>query len=158
MRQLYTEHGRKWRAALVALAIVLAAAPAVGESPSALTVEVTNRMYLDYREVFETKMHEREQLGDTDYFFEVIEFFPHFAIIDSTKEVVSLSDELKNPAFKIKVYKEDELVEDTWAFYAIDIPHYSPQSFLAFRVLEFEYRGEVQRKESKKQDSKREDV
>ena len=112
-------------------------------APSTITVKVGNRLYPEYREVFTVNMLQRAQIGDTDLFFEISEFFPHFAMIDSTKEVVSLSEELKNPAFKIHIYENDEYKEATWAFYAIKVPHYSRQAYLHFEVLSFQYRGKL---------------
>jgi hypothetical protein len=61
---------------------------------------------------------------------------------------VSVSDEPKNPAFRIKVFRADSLADSTWAFYAMDIPHFSKSSPLWFRVLRFDYRGEVFKKDA----------
>jgi hypothetical protein len=132
------------------LALDLQATPEKPDDTSdmKLTVAVGNRLFPDFRETHRTTMHNRLQIGDTDYFFEVVAFYPHFAIIDSTKEVVSLSDETKNVAFKIAVYKNDEIVRDAWAFYNMSIPHFRATSALTFDVIEFEYRGEVYRKEA----------
>jgi len=108
-----------------------------------LTVEVGNRMYPDFRETHETQMNERIQVGDTDFFFSVEAFYPHFALIDSTKEIVSLSDEPENVAFKFVVYESDTIVDTSWSFYSLQIPHYGRSSYLHFNVLEFQYRGET---------------
>lgn len=108
---------------------------------SSVTLDIGHRMHPDFHQQIETKMKTREQVGDTDFFFEVIEFYPHFTYVDSTKQTVSLSDEPKNVAFKIRVYENDEVVEDTWAFYSIKVPHFSPTSYLTFQATRFEYRG-----------------
>jgi hypothetical protein len=108
-----------------------------------LSVEVRNRLYPDFFESHNIEMNERVQVGDTDYFIEVVDFFPHFAIIDSTKETVSLSHEPKNVAFKFVVYESDSIVDATWSFYSVQIPHYARTSYLYFNITKFEYRGEV---------------
>ena len=117
------------------------------DEPTAITVVVGHRVHTDFREVLDIKMHERVPIGDTEYWFEVVRFEPHFAIIDSTKQVVSLSDELKNVAFKIEVYEDNEAIDKVWAFYSIDIPHYARTSLIKFDVVAFEYRDEVHKKE-----------
>ncbi len=110
--------------------------------PGFLKLRITHRVFLEFVDTLTVKMNERRTVGDTEFSCEVVEFYPHFAI-DSTKTVGSLSDEPENPAFKIRVYEKDKQTEDTWAFYGIDIPHYGRTSYLAFKVLEFEYRGTV---------------
>jgi hypothetical protein len=116
---------------------------------SSLTVRISHRAHPDFQQTVKTEMNKREQIGDTDFFFEVVEFFPHFAITDSTKKTISLSDEPENVAFKIRVYEIDELVDETWAFYHINIPHFSRTSLLKFDTVAFEYRGELFEKEEK---------
>lgn len=116
-----------------------------GTQVASVTVDIGNRMYPSFRQQIQTKMNTREQIGDTDFFFEVIEFYPHFTFVDSTKQILSLSDEPKNAAFKIRVYDEDGFVENTWAFFSLDVPHFSPKSYLTFHVVSFDYRGETYR-------------
>ncbi len=113
------------------------------EPASKLTVAVGNRLYPNFQETHATDMRVRNQVGDTDYFFEIVEFYPHFAIIDSTKETVSLSHEPTNVAFKFVVIENDSIVDTSWSFFNIQIPHYARTSYLVFDVVEFEYRGET---------------
>jgi hypothetical protein len=108
-----------------------------------LTVAVGNRLYPDFHETHRMEMHERVILGDTDYSFEVVEFYPHFARIDSTKQILSLSDEPTNVAFKFVVYENDSIVDTSWSFFSLQVPHFARTSYLYFNVLEFEYREEV---------------
>ena len=126
-----------------------AAETAENSSEMPLTIEIRNRLFGAFHEIHETTMNKREQVGDTDYFYEVVEFFPDFAIIDSTMKAVTLSEEAKNTAFKIMVYENDEILETTWAFYHLDVPHFQRTSFLTFKVIRFEYRDEVFSKEEK---------
>jgi len=108
-----------------------------------LTLLVGHRVWQDFREVHRTEMHKREPIGDTELTFEVLEFYPHFAYVDSLKEIVSLSDEPKNVAFRIAVYENDEVIQKDWAFYNMSAPHFRRDSIIWFSVVEFEYRGEV---------------
>ena len=121
------------------------------DSEMPLTLDIRNRLYGAFHEVHETTLNKREQVGDTDYYYEVVEFFPDFAIIDSTMKAVTLSEEAKNSAFKIIVYENDEVLETTWAFYHLDAAHFQRTSFLAFKVIRFEYRDEVFSKEEKEE-------
>jgi len=108
-----------------------------------LTIAVGNRLYPDFHETHKTEMHERVIVGDTEYSFEVVKFYPHFARIDSTKQILSLSDEPTNVAFKFAVYENDSIVDTSWSFFNLQVPHFARTSYLYFNVLEFEYRGEI---------------
>lgn len=123
-----------------------------------LTILVRSRLYADFYEVHETTMNKREYIGDTEYSYEVIGFFPHFAIIDSTKEVVSLTDSLKNVAFKIRVYNGEDVEDDMWSFFTIQVPHFSRTAHLTFDVMEFEYQGQTHINPSKKEESEEEEI
>jgi hypothetical protein len=118
-----------------------------------IRVVVGHRYYLGFRDTSLVEMGQRVQVGDTDFSFEVREFYPHFMIVDSTRQVISLSDEPKNPAFRIRVFRKGKRVEDTWAFFGTPIPHYAPTSMLSFLVTEFTYRGERYRAEPSRRDS-----
>lgn len=120
---------------------------AAGTGPDSVVVFIGNRLFPDFAEIATARLHQRCQVGDTDYSFVVEQFNPHFTIIDSTHAVVALSDEPKNPAFRIKVYQNDAAVDSSWAFYNMNVPHFSRTSALWFRVLCFDYRGVVYKKE-----------
>jgi hypothetical protein len=141
-------------AATIALAARAADPPASGGAamsypePDSVVVLVGNRLFPDFREIVTTGLKERKQIGDTDFSFEVRRFVPHFAIIDSTKSVVSLTAEPENPAFRIMVYENDAAVDSTWAFFKMNAPHFTRKSALWFQVLEFDYRGVAYRKEA----------
>jgi hypothetical protein len=132
----------------VSLALTVSAGDVSWDPAENLIVFVRNRLYPNFREIHETDMNQRIQVGDTDYFFEVVEFYPHFALIDSTKEAVSLSSEPENVAFKFVVYENDSIVDTSWSFYHIQIPHYAANSSLVFDVFKFDYRGESFQKDS----------
>ena len=110
-----------------------------------VVIKIGHRMYPDFSETIETTMGPRHQISDTDFFFEATEFYPHFAIVtkDSINTIVSLSEEPKNVAVKIVVFKDDEQIEETWAVYKVKIPHYHRTSFLKFEIAGFEYAGQI---------------
>lgn len=137
--------------ATAAPALADAPDPAAEATPDSVTVRITNRMYPQFLEIVTVAMNEELQIGDTDYYFALTEFYPHFAYLDSSRTYVSLSDELENPAFRVQIWEGEEELEKTWAFFRIDVPHFSRESFLAFQVLEFQYRGETHRRKSGKE-------
>ena len=137
-------------AIVIAVTVMITATPSAGSEkndegdlPKFVKVKIGHRIHLDFEEEVTAQMNERYYVGDTDISFEATAFYPHFAIVDSTREIISLSDELKNPAFKILVYENDELIDETWAFYAFHAPHFSRTFHVSFQVLAFEYRGTV---------------
>ncbi|UCG51938.1 MAG: hypothetical protein JSW58_17535 [Candidatus Latescibacterota bacterium] len=121
-----------------------------GSEVSSVTLEVGHRMHPNFHQQIRTEMNTREQVGDSDFFFEITEFYPHFTYVDSTKQTISLSDEPENPAFKIRVYNNEELIDDTWAFFSVKAPHFAPTSYLKFHVTHFRYRGETYKESEKK--------
>ena len=124
--------------------------------PDSVILFIGNRMFPEFGEILSTPLKKRQVVGDTEYSFAVTKFYPHFSIMDSTKAIVSLSDEPKNPAFRIMVYKADALADSTWAFYNMDVPHFSRSSALWFRVLAFDYQGKVFKKETPKEPAQNE--
>ena len=102
-----------------------------------LTLSVRHRAFAGYQEVFTVKMGEKFQLSDTDYYIMAVDFIPDFAINTSSSEVFSRSDSLKNPAVKLVIFKGKEKLEEAWAFQKIQAPHFSRQSMLSFRLVDF---------------------
>jgi hypothetical protein len=94
-------------------------------------------------------MGQRFQLSDTDYNAKAVDFVPDFAISLSDKKVFSRSDSLNNPAVKLIVYRGDEKLEEVWAFQKAEAPHFSPQSMLSFKLLDFEIDDEFEKVEDK---------
>jgi len=146
-----TKSNRSWKPVAALVICLVAVSSVIAEEDaghawgpaSKITMDVRNRLYPNFVETHDVEMHERVQVSDTDYFFEVVDFFPHFALIDSTKEIVSLSHEPKNVAFKFVVYENDSIVDTSWSFYTIQAPHYARTSYLYFNVTQFEYREEL---------------
>ena len=118
--------------------------------PDSVVLFIGNRMFPDFADVVTTPLHRKNTVGDSDFAFEVLSFNPDFMIDDSTKAVTKRSDDPKNPAFQIRVYKEGAAVDSSWAFFNLDVPHFSRTSSLWFKVLCFDYRGQVFKKEPPK--------
>ena len=113
---------------------------------SSITIKISHLLYPHYNQTVKVKMYERFQLSDTDLLAAVVEFVPDFAIDTLTKKVISLSPELRNPAFKIYVQKQNQKREEVWAFFKVLVPHFTPQTGLIFEILEFKYKGETYRR------------
>lgn len=117
---------------------MLALLPVSCKSPvQELTIAVRHRTFPGYYEEFQVKMGQKFQLSDTDYYAEAVDFVPDFAIRLSDKKVFSRSDSLNNPAVKLTVYRGKEKLEEVWAFQRTEAPHFSPQSMLGFKLLDF---------------------
>jgi hypothetical protein len=129
---------------------VLALLPVSCKSPvQELTIAVRHRAYPGYYEELHVKMGQRFQLSDTDYYAKAVDFVPDFAISLSDKKVFSRSDSLNNPAVKLIVYRGNEKLEEVWAFQKAEAPHFSPQSMLGFKLLDFEIDDQFEKVEDK---------
>jgi hypothetical protein len=102
-----------------------------------LTLSVRHRVFAGYQEVFTVKMGQKFQLSDTDYYVKAVDFVPDFAIDTSTSKVFSRSDSLKNPAVKLVIFKGKEKLDEVWAFQKVEVPHFSRQSMLGFKLVDF---------------------
>lgn len=134
---------------LVAVGI-LAVFPVSCKSPvQELTIAVRHRAHPGYYEEFQVKMGQKFQLSDTDYHARAVDFVPDFAIRLSDKKVFSRSDSLNNPAVKLIVYRGKEKLEEVWAFQKVEAPHFSPQSMLGFKLLDFKIENRFKEVEDK---------
>ena len=137
--------------ALVTVA-TLALLPVSCKSPvQEVTIAVRHQVFPGYYEEFKVKMGQKFQLSDTDYFARAVDFEPDFAISLSDKKVFSRSDSLNNPAVKLIVYRGKEKLEEVWAFQKVQAPHFSPQSMLAFKLLDFKIEERLEEVEDKHQ-------
>ncbi len=94
-------------------------------------------------------MGEKFQLSDAEYYATAVDFVPDFAISSSTGKVISRSDSLKNPAVKLVVYKGKDKLEEVWAFQKVQAPHFSRQSMLGFKLLDFKIEDKFRKVEDK---------
>jgi hypothetical protein len=102
-----------------------------------VTLVATHRVYKNFKEEHTVKLGEKFFLADTEYTVEVVEFLPDFAINLEAKEIFSRSDEPNNPAVRIVIYENDEIIDEIWAFKGKGAPHFSRASLIAFELLEF---------------------
>jgi hypothetical protein len=129
---------------------MLALLPVSCKSPvQELTIAVRHRVFPGYYEEFQVEMGQKFQLSDTDYFARAVDFVPDFAINLSDRKVFSRSDSLNNPAVKLIVYRGKEKLEEVWAFQKIEAPHFSPQSMLGFKLLDFKIEDKLKKVEDK---------
>ena len=129
---------------------ILALLPVSCKSPvQELTIAVRHRVHLGYYEEFQVRMGQRFQLSDTEYYAQAVDFVPDFAISLSDKKVFSRSDSLNNPAVKLIVYRGEEKLEEVWAFQKVEAPHFSPQSMLGFKLIDFKFKDEFKEVEDK---------
>lgn len=138
----------KVRLCLLALFIFLASA--CHSDVSSVTIRVSHLLYPDYHQILTVKMLEKFPLGDTDLSAAVVEFVPDFAIDTVSHKVVSGSQELRNPAFRIVVTQKGEKKEEHWAFFEASVPHFTRQSGLVFETLAFKFNGKTYRREGEK--------
>jgi hypothetical protein len=103
----------------------------------------SHMIYPEYYEEFKVKLGQRFQISDTDYSAEVIDFIPDFTMVTATGKIYSLSDNYNNPAIKIVLYKNSEKVDELWAFQKIQAPHFSKNSMLGFKLIDFKIKGKL---------------
>lgn len=131
-----------------ALALAAPAPPAGGAAAapgSATRLKLTrasfvigHRVFTDFRDVVSAKPHESFRVGDTDYTAKVVEFQPDFTMDLKTRKVTSRTQEPKNPAVRVIVWKHGTPDDTSWAFLNMP-PHYGRKSMLAFRLTRLEF-------------------
>jgi hypothetical protein len=136
---------RAWRAAGVACAVLLLAAHALAATAPAARLKVTklkfivgHRVFTDFHDVVTTGMRESFRVGDSEYSAKVVEFQPDFTMDLKTHKVTSRSQEPRNPAARIVVWKSGAPNDTAWAFLNMP-PHFARHSMLAFRLARVEF-------------------
>jgi len=92
---------------------------------------------------YRAKVGERFKLEEKGYEVEIKRFVPDFSI-GPNKEVISRSQEPKNPAVQIALFKENTLLEEKWIFAKFPDFHGSEKGEYRINLLEFsgkEYTG-----------------
>lgn len=136
---------RAWRVAGMACAVLLLAAHALAATAPAARLKVTrlkfvvgHRVFTDFHDVVTTGMRESFRVGDSEYSAKVVEFQPDFAMDLKTHKVTSRSQQPRNPAARIIVWKSGAPNDTTWAFLNMP-PHFARHSMLAFRLARVEF-------------------
>lgn len=137
-----------WAAAAALAALVVSAAGAAetgspagaGAAPKVtrVTLGIRHRVFPSFGEKVTVRMQERFEVGDTEYSGQLVQFLPHFDYDIKKRKAVSLSNQLKNPAFQVIVRKKGVPQDTAWCFLNSP-PHFARKSMLAFRVLEIEF-------------------
>ena len=92
------------------------------------------KAYEDHR----VGVNEPFYLADTEYQAEVKRFVPDFAINLKTKEVISRSDKPLNPAVKLAVSFQNQLLYETWSLYQNPLPHAVHDPGYYFQLINYE--------------------
>lgn len=107
--------------------------PAPTDTSIVFVIETGSRLYPDWKEQHETRLHAPFYIGDTPYTAVVTDFFPDFKIVD--RRAVNASAGMENPAAHVFVRADSGVVDSAWAFLNFP-PHYSPRSFFTFQLKE----------------------
>lgn len=106
------------------------------DSQFLFVIEVSHRVFTEFREVHPVRLHELFEIGDGEQTAQVMLFNPDLGITDKG-EFLQFSDSLNNPAVKVKVFAKDSLVQESWAFHFTDAPHFRRSDMLGFRLLSY---------------------
>jgi hypothetical protein len=136
-----------WAAALLLLLASATAwgakvAPArgAGKGPRLATVTfgVRHRVFHEFRDLHTVKLNETFPLGDSDYSARVVQYLADFQMDLQAHKIWSMSDEPRNPAFRVIVWKGKTPQDTTWAFLKSP-PHFGAHSYFAFQVLRIDF-------------------
>jgi len=108
-----------------------------------LTLGVQNRAAGDQSRNYQAAAGQRIPLDEPGYEIEVKRFVPDFSL-GKNNQVVSRSQELKNPAAQIALFKEGSLLEEQWIFQNFPDFHGTgkgPYRFTLLNVSAKEYTG-----------------
>jgi hypothetical protein len=70
----------------------------------------------------------------------VIQYLPDFQMDLERRRAFSLTDQPRNPAFRVVVFKNRAPHDTSWAFLKSP-PHYGVRSYFAFQVLRIDFTG-----------------
>lgn len=120
-------------------------APSAANSPAGaplklktVSLMIGHRAFTDFRDDVSVRPHTLFRVGDTEYSAKVVEFQPDFAMDVKKHKITSRSNEPKNPAVKIVVWKNGAADDTSWAFLNMP-PHFMRKSMLAFRLVKLEF-------------------
>lgn len=108
--------------------------------PERFTLVIGHRAFVDFRDRVEVALGEEFQVGDTDYSAKVVEFQPDFAMDLETRTVLSRSQEPRNPAARVLVWRNGAPNDTSWAFLKMP-PHFGRRSMLAFQLKRVTFRN-----------------
>jgi hypothetical protein len=117
-------------------------APAATHGPKleAVTFGIRHRVFHDFRDVQRVKLNQDFLLGDSEYSARVIQYLPDFQMDIEHHKFFSLSDQPRNPAFRVVVSRGKAPHDTSWAFLKSP-PHFSAKSYFSFEVLRIDFVG-----------------
>lgn len=135
----------------IAVVLALLAAPAAraatpapaathGPKLEAVTFGIRHRVFHDFRDVQKVKLNQTFLLGDSEYSARVIQYLPDFQMDLEHHKFFSLSDQPRNPAFRVVVSRGKAPHDTSWAFLKSP-PHFSAKSYFSFEVLRIDFVG-----------------
>jgi hypothetical protein len=98
---------------------------------------IKHRIFTKFNEVDTVHFNEKFPIGEGDYVGQVFVFNPHLSITDKG-EYLQVSDTLYNPAVRVRVYQKDSVIQESWAFYYSDAPHFRRSDMLGFKLASFQ--------------------
>lgn len=107
------------------------------DTNSVFILEARHRVFTDFLEVDTVRMDEKFEIGDGNAVGQIFTFNPHLTITEKG-EYIRVSDTLYNPAVRVRVYQKDSVVQESWAFYYSEAPHFRRSDILGFRLLNFQ--------------------
>ena len=127
-------------AALAAAAPTGVEAAARGPRLESVTFGIRHRVFPDFRDLQRVKLNREFIIGDSEYSARVIQYVPDFQMDLEHHRVFSLSDQPRNPAFRIVVSKNRAPHDTSWAFLKSP-PHFGVSSYFSFQVLRIDFVG-----------------
>lgn len=113
------------------------AADTAVDTTQVFVIEIRHRVFKEFLEVDTVSLNERFPIGEGDQIAQVVLFNPDLAITDKG-EYWQGSDTLYNPAVRVRVFENDSLMQQSWAFHFVDAPHYRRNDMLGFRLISFQ--------------------
>ena len=119
-----------------------APAPAATRGPKleAVTFGIRHRVFHEFSDVQKVKLNQDFPLGDSEYSARVIQYLPDFQMDLEHHKFFSLSDQPRNPAFRVVVRRGKAPHDTSWAFLKSP-PHFSARSYFSFQVLRIDFVG-----------------
>ena len=117
-----------------------AARSGAGKGPRLATVTfgVRHRVFHDFRDLHTVKLNQDFELGDSEYSARVVQYLADFQMDLQAHKTWSMSDQPRNPAFRVIVSKGKTPQDTTWAFLKSP-PHFGAHSYFAFQVLRIDF-------------------
>ncbi len=88
-----------------------------------VTVKVVHPQFPGFEGKYELEVGKKAFIHDTTYWLRLEDFAADFMMNPMTGDILSRSNELKNPAARVTLGNEDQTLYLAWIFQAEDAPH-----------------------------------